>query len=93
MNTTFIEQFQNLRGILCICPCCNELVRVSDLHLSFEGKKPKTWLDTYEQKSHALSLKEQKLEETFDEIHSKSLERARIEAQRKAITSARSCRC
>lgn len=91
MNTNFIAQFQNLRGILCICPCCGELVRVSDLHLNFEGKSPKTWVDNYEQKSHTLSLKEQKLEETFDVIHSKSLEMARIEAQRKALTSARSC--
>jgi hypothetical protein len=42
------EEFQLFRKILCVCPCCGELVRLSDLRLKTKGEVEKTWLDDYE---------------------------------------------
>ena len=56
MNSLF-EEFSELRKILCICPCCGKIVRVSDLHLKVKKPIVKTWLDTYEAKIIAMSNK------------------------------------
>jgi len=57
-----LTAFQSFRRILCICPHCGDLVRLSDLRLKYRGVAPRTWLDTYQSK---LSLV-QKREELFD---------------------------
>jgi predicted Holliday junction resolvase-like endonuclease len=72
-----IDAFQSLRKILCICPCCGELVRVSDLHLQYKGKVAKTWLDIYELDLVSLQTKEQEFEEKEDELREKAIERGR----------------
>ena len=48
--TNFLE----FRKILCICPCCNNLTRVSDLRLKAKGKVAKTWLDDFEDKLDSM---------------------------------------
>jgi len=30
--------FQSFRTILCVCPCCRDIVRLSDLRIEFMGK-------------------------------------------------------
>lgn len=66
MNVLF-EEFQEFRKILCICPRCNELVRVSDLHFKLKSAAPRTWLDDYEKRSLVIDNKETK----FGEIEEK----------------------
>ena len=73
----FIDAFQSLRKILCVCPCCGEILRVSDLHLQYKGKVAKTWLDNYELDLVSLAEKEQKFEEKEDELREKAIERGR----------------
>ena len=73
------EEFQEFRKILCVCPECGEIVRVSDLRLKSKGKVKKTWLDDYEDRS----LQMDKNEEEFNEIESK-LREAAVEKGRKA---------
>jgi len=73
------EEFQEFRKILCVCPECGEIVRVSDLRLKSKGKVKKTWLDDYEDRSFQMDKKE----EEFNEIESK-LRRAAVEKGRKA---------
>ena len=73
------EEFQEFRKILCVCPECGEIVRVSDLRLKSKGKVKKTWLDDYEYRS----LQMDKNEEEFNEIESK-LREAAVEKGRKA---------
>ena len=72
-----IDAFQSFRKILCVCPCCGEILRVSDLHLQYKGKVAKTWLDTYELNLVSLAEKERKFEETEEELRQKSIERGR----------------
>jgi predicted Holliday junction resolvase-like endonuclease len=72
-----IDAFQSFRKILCVCSCCGEIVRVSDLHLQYKGKVAKTWLDNYELDLVSLGEKEQKFEEKEEELRQKSIERGR----------------
>jgi len=56
-------EFQEFRKILCICPCCGGLHRLSDLHLKAKGPAIRTWLDLYEQKVSTFEEKEEKIRE------------------------------
>ena len=72
-----LDIFQSFRRILCICPCCGEMVRLSDLHLKYLGKAPRTWLDRYESKLLAQEKKERLFKEKESEMREKSIERGR----------------
>ena len=52
-------------------------MRLSDLHLRYTGKAPKTWLDNYDQKLVALKKREERFSEKESEIREKSVERGR----------------
>ena len=80
MNKLFSE-FQEFRKILCVCPCCGELVRVSDLHLRTKGKLAKTWLDDYDKKERMLERKEEKFEERAQKLRELAVEKGRKAAQ------------
>ena len=62
MSAGLVDSFQDLRTILCVCPCCGELVRASELHLSSHGKAPKTWLDDYDAVLSRLEKREEEFE-------------------------------
>ena len=81
MNSLF-EEFAELRKILCVCPCCGEIVRVSDLHLKVKKPIVKTWLDTYEAKIIAMSKKEEKFSEKEKKIRDMAIEKGRNEAKK-----------
>ncbi len=78
--TGMFREFQEFRKILCICPSCGNLVRVSDLHLKVKGPTVRTWLDDYEK----LSLALEKKEERFEEMEGKFRETARQKGRKKA---------
>ncbi len=80
--SNLFEEFGELRKILCICPCCGEIVRVSDLHLKVKKPVTKTWLDTHEAKIMAMSEKEQKFEEKEKKLRDKAVEKGREEAKK-----------
>ena len=84
-----VDVFQSFRKILCICPCCGEIVRLSDLHLKYSGKAPKTWLDKYELELLSLQEKEELFEEKEEELRQKSIERGR----RKVSLLVKKCLC
>lgn len=89
--STFIDAFQDMRTILCVCPCCGELVRASDLHLSAHGKAPKTWLDTYEEQVGKLALEKEKFQQQEKEIRAKATERGRIKVVEKVCSCLDPC--
>ena len=62
MAESFINIFQQLKTILCVCPHCSSMLRLSDLTLRDKGKAPKTFLDEYESKEKILDNKEEKIE-------------------------------
>ena len=70
--SSLFEEFQEFRKILCVCPVCANLVRVSDLRLKLKTPAPRTWLDDYEKQKLSLDKKEEK----FGEIEAKLREAA-----------------
>lgn len=78
----FIEEFQQLHKILCVCPRCNKIVRTSDLHLKVKGTIIKTWLDLYNTRVFTIEKKEEKFDEKEDALREKSREKGRNEAKK-----------
>jgi predicted Holliday junction resolvase-like endonuclease len=87
MSLDPVSLFQSFRTILCVCPCCGDIVRVSDLKIRYEGKAPKTWLDTYDLKSMGLDKKEANLDEKESEMREAAAERGRKQVPKLV------CRC
>ena len=76
------EEFQEFRKILCVCPECAEIVRVSDLRLKTKGKVKKTWLDDYELRSDQMGLKEEEFNEIESKLRAAAVEKGRKKAQK-----------
>ncbi len=81
MDHTF-EEFQEFRKILCVCPCCGELMRVSDLRLKAKGPSTETWLDKFEGKQSKFFKKEEKFREEEGDLRKKAQEKGRIAAEK-----------
>ena len=74
--------FQQSRTILCMCPCCGEIVRLSELHLRYKGVTPTTWLDKYDKKLRRFDKAEARFAEEEKGIREASRERGRKKAKR-----------
>lgn len=72
-----LETFQSFRTIYCICPCCNELMRFSDIRLQYAGEAPETWLDKHEVKTLNFEKKENRFKEKEKDLRKKSTEKGR----------------
>jgi len=79
---TAFEEFQQFRRILCVCPICGDLVRVSDLRLKTKGPAVRTWLDDFEIKEQRLSKKEELFGEQEKNLREKAREKGRKEAEK-----------
>ena len=84
MADSLLGIFQQLKTVLCLCPHCSSLLRVSQLHLRSTAAAPRTWLDDYDEqiqklqiKDDKVSRKEDKLNSQVAEIREKSRERGR----------------
>lgn len=65
------------------------MMRLSDLHLKYVGKAPKTWLDKYQSDGLILQKKLEKFEEKEEKIREESIERGR----KKVPTLVKRCLC
>jgi len=77
MTNDIVKLFQSFRAILCICPCCGDIVRLSDLRLKYKGATPHTWLDAYDSRIMQLEKKEMAFEEEEQELRDRAIERGR----------------
>ncbi|MFH0970557.1 MAG: Holliday junction resolvase-like protein [Candidatus Diapherotrites archaeon] len=85
----FGEEYQEFRKILCLCPCCDEIVRVSDLRIFTKTPTPKTWLDDYEKQMNVLEQNVESFEEKEANIRKIQIEKGQLGAEkviRKAIS-------
>ena len=69
--------FNQLKTILCVCPECNRMIRLSDLHLRTEGRMVKTWLDQYDLAEKKMERREMRFEDKEEEIREKARARGR----------------
>ncbi len=75
--------FQKTRTILCLCPCCHEIVRLSDLNLRYEGPTPKTWLDKYEKSMNRFNKQLTLFQEAEGSIRQEAREKGRKKARKR----------
>jgi len=71
MTDSFIDIFHQLKTILCVCPHCKSMLRLSDLNLRDKGKAPKTFLDEYELEEKKLDRKDENMEGKENEFREK----------------------
>ena len=64
-------------------------MRISDLHLKYTGKVPKTWFDKYEFELASLAKREEQFKEQEKKIRDESVERGR----KKVPVLIRKCLC
>lgn len=72
-----VGTFQAFRRVLCLCPHCNSIKRLSDLHLRYQGVGPRTWLDTFETRVSALTRKEELFDDKEKKLRDEATERGR----------------
>jgi len=79
-----LDLFNQFKTILCLCPHCSSLLRLSQLHLRSDVPSQKTWLDEYDLKKIKLGNKEEKIsqkeyeqEEVIKEERKKAIQRGR----------------
>lgn len=77
MSADIVDMFHSFRTILCVCPHCNGLLRLSDLHLKYGGKAPRTWLDKYDANKSQIDNMETEFDEKEDKLREAAHERAR----------------
>lgn len=77
-----VETFHAFSGILVICPCCGELLRLSELRLRYTGKFERTVLDDLREKQRAVQKKEEALGRRRDRFNAEERELRNQAAER-----------
>ena len=86
-----INAFQQFRTILCVCPNCNQIKRLSDLKIKYKGETPNTWLDTYNTKLRKIEKKIEKFDQQEKEIREKARQEGRKLAIQQTQQTLQSC--
>ena len=76
-----VRLFQRARTILCVCPHCGNIVRLSDLSLQYRGAAPHTWLDEYVRRDRLLKTREASFNEQEYSIRDAAHRRGQKRAQ------------
>lgn len=63
-----VETIQVFSGIMVICPCCGELLRVSELSFRFTGDFETTILDDLRQRAHQLATRQSALNDDLKQF-------------------------
>ena len=77
-----LDTFQAFSGILVICPCCGELLRVAELSLRYTGKFERTVLDELRQHEKRFEKKQEALDRQLDRFEAKEDALRRAAAER-----------
>lgn len=83
--SSMVNLFEQARTVLCLCPCCGKIVRVSDLRLRYKGVTPLTWLDKHEQEVSKFEEKEAEFDENESLIREESREKGRKKARKSVM--------
>ena len=75
------EEFQEFRKILCVCPDCGKIVRLSDLKLKTKAKTQDTWLDYYEYRERLVSGREAEFDAVKGELRAAAVAEGRKQAE------------
>jgi len=84
-----LDLFNQFKIILCLCPHCSSLLRLSQLHLRSDVPSQKTWLDEYDLKKTKLENKEEKIsqkEYEQEELIKEKKEKAKQRGRTKVVS-------
>ena len=89
MTNSLLGIFQQLKTVLCLCPNCSSLLRVSQLHLRSTAAAPRTWLDDYDEQIQKLQIKDDNVSRKEDKLYSQETEMREksVERGRKKVVS------
>ena len=82
MADSLLGIFQQLKTVLCLCPHCSSLLRVSQLHLRSTVAAPRTWLDDYDEQIQKLQIKDDNVSRKEDKLYSQEKEMRKKSAER-----------
>ncbi len=74
-----VVALRELQSVLCICPCCGELFRLSEGRLFYASAPRRTWFDDLQREKERL----QRAEDRFEEERQKLGEMSRQSVERK----------
>ncbi|MDR7400571.1 MAG: Holliday junction resolvase-like protein, partial [Armatimonadota bacterium] len=74
-----VVALRELQSVLCICPCCGELFRLSEARLFYASPPRRTWFDDLQREKERL----QRAEDRFEEERQKLGEMSRQSVERK----------
>jgi predicted Holliday junction resolvase-like endonuclease len=77
MKSDLIWFLREQRHIFVVCPCCGEVVRLSDARLSYQLKYADDWLDRIERSEERVGRQIEAFEERRKELRDRSVARAR----------------
>ncbi len=77
MVQSFVQMFNQLKTIHCMCPNCDNIMRTSDLKLISKEKLEKTWLDTHDAEMKKIIKKEDEFSEEENKIREESRKKGR----------------
>ena len=84
-----LDLFNEFKTILCMCPHCSSLLRLSQLRLRSDVPAPKTWLDEYDLKKIKLEKEDEKIsqrEYKQDELIKKKKDIATQRGRKKVVS-------
>ena len=70
-----LKTFQQFKSVLCVCPHCSALLRLSEIqNLRTTTPAPKTWLDEYDVMTKKIEKKEETIGKKEDVLYSQEAE-------------------
>ncbi len=75
-----LEEFQEFRKILCVCPECGCIVRLSDLKIRSKVEVESTWLDYYEYRERLIDDRRAVFDAEAGELRAAAVEEGRRQA-------------
>jgi predicted Holliday junction resolvase-like endonuclease len=77
MKSDLLWFLREQRHIFMVCPCCGEVVRLSDARISYQLKYADDWLDRIERSEERVGRQIESFEERRKELRDRSVARAR----------------
>ena len=87
MIDEMLSVFTNFKNILCVCPECNNISRLSQLYLYSAKKTARTWLDDYEDRVRSFRERESEHDSKANEVREQAVQRGRDQVPKIVSTS------
>lgn len=77
MADSYVDMFNQFKIIHCMCPKCDDIIRVSDMQLYSKDEAETTWLDSFDADVRSLGEREDRFAEEATRLKEESVKRGR----------------